>query len=121
MFVTSICRSRAGRNGIDKPSPIHVRYHRLGKGKQNRITIKILKKTGSVVLIFPFASGSSTAGASPTAQRVKNPPAMQETQQTRVRSLGGKILWRRAWQSLQYSCLENPMEEKPCKLQSRGS
>ena len=22
----------------------------------------------------------------------------------------GKILWRRAWQPLQYSCLENPMD-----------
>ena len=36
--------------------------------------------------------------ASPLAQRVKNLPAMQETQKMRVRSLVGKIPWRRAWQ-----------------------
>ena len=39
------------------------------------------------MLIFPFASGSSTAGASLMAQRVKNPPAMPETQETWVWSL----------------------------------
>ena len=27
-------------------------------------------------------------GASPVAQRIRNPPAMQETQEMRVRSLG---------------------------------
>ena len=37
-------------------------------------------------------------GASPMAQQVKNPPAMQETQKTWVRSWVGKIPWRRAWQ-----------------------
>ena len=35
-------------------------------------------------------------GASLVAQMVKHLPAMQETQ---IRSLGGKILWRRKWQS----------------------
>jgi len=36
---------------------------------------------------------------------VKNPPAMQET---RVRSWVRKIPWRRKWNPLYYSCLENP-------------
>ena len=27
-----------------------------------------------------------------------------------VRSLGREIPWRRAWQPLQYSCVENPMD-----------
>ena len=30
--------------------------------------------------------------------------------ETQVRSLGGKIPWRRACKPLQYSCLENPMD-----------
>ena len=29
-----------------------------------------------------------------------------------------KVLWRRAWQPLQYSCLENSMETGACRLQS---
>ena len=33
--------------------------------------------------------------ASPVAQQVKNPPAMQEAQ---IQSLGGKIPWSRKWQ-----------------------
>ena len=42
----------------------------------------------------------------------------------------GKIPWRRKWgtskfsrqeYSLQYSCLENPMEKEPGGVQSRGS
>ena len=32
------------------------------------------------------------------AQQVKNPPAMQETQETRIWSLSGEDPWRRAWQ-----------------------
>ena len=36
------------------------------------------------------------------AQQVKNPPATQETQETRVQSLG----WEDPW----YPCLENPMD-----------
>ena len=40
------------------------------------------------------------------AQMVKNPPVMWETW---VRSLGWEgMSCRRAWQPLQYSCLENP-------------
>ena len=43
---------------------------------------------------------------------VKNLPTMQETQDTQVRwiSKWGKIPWRRKWQPLQYSCLENLMD-----------
>ena len=36
--------------------------------------------------------------ASLMAQWVKNPPAMQETQERWVQSLGGKEAWRRKWQ-----------------------
>ena len=41
------------------------------------------------------------------AQTVQNPPAMRETW---ARSPGRKIPWRRAWQPLQHSCPENPMD-----------
>ena len=33
------------------------------------------------------------------AQWIKDPPAMQETQETWVQSLGGKVPQRRKWQS----------------------
>ena len=46
------------------------------------------------------------------AQRVRNPPAMQETQEMRVESLSGEDPWRRKWQPTppQYSCLGNPKD-----------
>ena len=42
-------------------------------------------------------------------QTVKNLPAMQETQ---VQSLGQEDPWRREWNPLQYSCLENFMDRR---------
>ena len=45
-------------------------------------------------------------GASLVAQKLKNLPAIWDTQ---VWSLGREILWRREWLPLQYSCLENSM------------
>ena len=48
---------------------------------------------------------------SPMAQWVKNPPAMQETQEMQVRSLGQEdSLEKEIGNPLQYSCLENPMD-----------
>ena len=42
---------------------------------------------------------------------VKNPPAMQvRCKSRRFDPWVGKIPWRRAWQPLQYSCLENLMD-----------
>ena len=35
---------------------------------------------------------------SPVAQRVKNLPALQETQETQIQSLGQEDPWRRKWQ-----------------------
>ena len=46
-------------------------------------------------------------GLARVAPVVKNPPAVEEMG---VRSLGSKIPWRRAWQPIQHSCLENPMD-----------
>ena len=40
-------------------------------------------------------------------QMVKNPPTMQETG---IQSRGGKIPWRREWQTMLRSCLENSMD-----------
>ena len=40
-------------------------------------------------------------------QMIKNPPAVQEMQ---VRALGWEDPWRRKWQLLQYSCLEDSMD-----------
>ena len=38
---------------------------------------------------------------------------MQELQETQVLPLGWKDPWRKKWQPLQYSCLENPMDKGP--------
>ena len=52
------------------------------------------------------------------AQTVKNLPAMRETW---AQSLGWEDpLENWVGNPLQYSCLENPMEEKPGGLQSMG-
>ena len=48
--------------------------------------------------------------ASQVAQWVKNLPAMQEMQQTWVRSLGPEDALDKGMAILQYSCLENPMD-----------
>ena len=46
----------------------------------------------------------------PSRSAVKNPPAMQEVQETQVRSLVEKISWGRACNPLQYSYVENPID-----------
>ena len=50
-----------------------------------------------------------TTWASLVAQLVKNPPAMWETQ---VRSLGWEVSLEKGMATLQYSCLENPMDRR---------
>ena len=56
--------------------------------------------------------------ASFIAQLVKNLPAMQETQ---LRSLGQEdALKESTGNPLQYSCLENPMDREPGRLQPIG-
>ena len=56
-----------------------------------------------------FATHSSILGASLVAQRLKHLPGMRETW---VRSLGREDpLEKENGNPLQYSCLENPMEE----------
>jgi len=57
------------------------------------------------------SGGSQRLWASPMAQQVKNPPAMQETQEIQVRSLGQEdSLEKENGNPLQYSCLENSMD-----------
>ena len=47
----------------------------------------------------------------PGGMVVKNLPASAgDVKRLRFNSWVRKILWRRAWQPLQYSCLENPMD-----------
>ena len=50
--------------------------------------------------------------ASSMAQWVKNPPAMKETQETCVGSLGLRSSGEGNGNPLQYSCLENPMDRE---------
>ena len=49
--------------------------------------------------------------ASPVAEAVRNLPAVQGTQETRVPWVR-KIPWRRKWHSIQYSFLENPFDRE---------
>ena len=65
--------------------------------------------------------GKEDDGASQVALVVKNCLPMQETLEMWARSLGGKIPWRRTCNPLQYSCLENPRDRGPGRLQSIGS
>ena len=54
------------------------------------------------------------------AQQVKNLSARQETQETRVRSLGGEDpLEEENGSPLQYPCLKNPMDRGAGGLQSK--
>jgi len=61
-------------------------------------------------------------GTSPVAQRVKNPPAMQEeTQETQFHPWVWKIPWRKKWQpSPGFMPEKIPWTEKPGGLQSKG-
>ena len=77
--------------------------------------------------IFPHLSLSATQTliGLPGGSAVNNPPIMQETEETQFPSLDqedpwvGTIPWRGHGNPLQYSCLENPIEELD-KLQSIG-
>ena len=44
------------------------------------------------------------------AHQVKNPSALQETQEMQVGSLGREDPLEKEMATLQYSCLENPMD-----------
>ena len=59
-------------------------------------------------------------GASQVVQVVKNPPWVQETQGTRVQSLGREDPGEGSGGPLQYSCLVTPVDEGP-GVQSMGS
>ena len=79
------------------------------------LTIRIFV---SKMMSLLFNMLSRFVWASLVAQLVKNPSAMQETS---VPFLGGKIPWRKAWNPLQYSCLENSMNIETGSLLSMGS
>ena len=51
---------------------------------------------------------------------VKNPPAMQETQERKLDPWLQKISWRRKWQLIQVFLPEKSHGEKPARLQSMG-
>ena len=79
--------------------------------------------TGGGISFFPesffflFRKPSFLHGASLVTQRVKNPPAMQETQ---VPSLGrGDALKEGHGSPLQYSCLEKPMSRGAWRAAAR--
>ena len=61
-------------------------------------------------------------GASPTAQRVKNPPAMEETQKTHIPSLGREdLLEEEIATHPSILVWEAPLTEDSGVLQSKGS
>ena len=63
----------------------------------------------------PLCLALSPLGIFPMAQLVKNPPAVQETQEMWVQSLG----WENPLEEeiLQYSFLENPLDRETWRLQ----
>ena len=62
----------------------------------------------------------SLYSASPTAQWLKNLPAMQEAQETQARSLGGEDPLEEARQPTQCSCWRIPRTEEPGGHSPRG-
>ena len=61
-------------------------------------------------VLFLFLNICRTLLVSPVAQWVKNPPAVQETQEMQAWSLGQEdLLKEENGNLLQYSCLKNPM------------
>ena len=62
-------------------------------------------------LHISFISSLSIQGF-PNGLVVKNPPAMQETQDMWVQSLGGKIPWSRKWQSTAVFLLEKSHSQR---------
>ena len=68
------------------------------------------------------SGGSQRLWASPMAQQVKNPPAMQETQEIQVRSLGQEYsLEKEMATHSSILALRIPWTEEPGVLQSLGS
>ena len=59
------------------------------------------------------------AGDFPGGSVIRNPPAMQEPQETWVQSPGQEDPLEDG-NPLQYSCLKHPMTEEPGRLQSQG-
>ena len=54
--------------------------------------------SSNTVSSWQLGSAIPASSVFPMAQRVKNPPAMQETQETQVQFLGQEDPWRRKWQ-----------------------
>ena len=68
------------------------------------------------------SGGSQRLWASPMAQQVKNPPAMQETEEIQVRSLGQEdSLEKEMATHSSILALRIPWTEEPGMLQSLGS
>ena len=76
---------------------------------------KILGEVLAGIVVFGPNTGSMGL---PCWLLVRNLPTMQETQ---FRSLGQEDPGEGNGNPLQYSCLENPMDEEPGRLQSMGS
>ena len=62
------------------------------------------------ILSFRFLWRLQYIGIPETSLVAQTVTRLRIVWETWVRSLGQEILWRRKWNPLQYSCLENPME-----------
>ena len=83
------------------------------------LTLATVLHTRSVIENAPWIS----LRASPKAQWVKNPPAMQETLHTRDKgsiSGSGGFPGEGNGNPIQYSCLKIPWTEEPDRPQSKG-
>ena len=72
--------------------------------------MKPSSQKSDLILIKPLDLTTSLLEMTPMVQQVKNPPAMQETQETRVRFWIRKIPGGGHGNPLQYSRLKNPMD-----------
>ena len=62
------------------------------------------------LLMFVCILAAYVKGFFPSGSAVKNPPAVQEPQETWVQSLGPEDLWRRSWHPTPIFLPENPKD-----------
>ena len=124
------CPSHLSLNLLHQPhergtvSPSFCRWENQGterKGQFHAVTQQVSYRAGIRTQVLTHHSFWREARASLMAQRVKNPPAMQETQEMWVQSLGREDPLEEEMAT--HSCIlawETPWTEEPGGLQSLG-
>ena len=106
---------------LDCPSASVLALRILGMGEPGGLLSMGSHRVGHDWSDLAAAAAACLKGTSQVALVVKNPAANAGD----IRDIGstplvGRILWRRVWNPLQYSCLKNSMDEERGRLWSMG-